>query len=90
MSMHSQPLTPLERSGLEKHGLPIGKPSQLADAFRQGIRWALDSGYADHSHKCRACGLAYTPPDGAASENCPACGSDGNVSGVEHTIFTTG
>jgi hypothetical protein len=41
MSMHREPLTALEREGLEKHGLPIGAPSQLADSFRLGVRWAL-------------------------------------------------
>ena len=41
MSMHKTPLTDVEREGLEKHGLGqnIGKPSQLADAFRQGVKW---------------------------------------------------
>lgn len=78
MSMHKEPLTSMEREGLVKHGLPIAAPSQLSDSFRLGIRWALKSGYADHSHKCRACGLAYTPPEGA-SEDCPVCGSDGTT-----------
>jgi len=41
MSMHRKPLTDLERAGLEAHGLDIGTPSQLSDAFRQGIAWAL-------------------------------------------------
>ncbi len=43
MSNHKTPLTELERKGLEAHGLGryIGKPSQLADAFRQGVAWAL-------------------------------------------------
>jgi len=77
MSMHKQPLTTLEREGLERHGMPIGTPSQLSDCFRLGVQWALQSGYADHSHKCKACGLAYTTPENAASEDCPACGSDG-------------
>lgn len=40
MSMHNKPLTDLERSGLEAHGLPIGKPSQLSDCFRSGVSWA--------------------------------------------------
>lgn len=39
MSMHKQPLTKLEQEGLEKHGLPVDSPSQLSDAFRQGIAW---------------------------------------------------
>ena len=41
--MHKMPLTKLEQEGLEAHHLPIGKPSQLSDCFRQGIKWALDS-----------------------------------------------
>jgi hypothetical protein len=39
--MHNTPLTLIEREGLEKHGLPIGKPSQLSDTFRLGVAWAL-------------------------------------------------
>ena len=41
MSMHKVPLTPLEEEGLKKHGLPIGIPSQLSDAFRHGVAWVL-------------------------------------------------
>ena len=40
MSQHKIPLTPIEESGLRAHRLPIGKPSQLSDVFRQGILWA--------------------------------------------------
>ena len=40
--MHNIPLTDLERIGLEKHRLPIGHPSQLADCFRLGIKWAIE------------------------------------------------
>ncbi|AUR89097.1 hypothetical protein NVP1121O_069 [Vibrio phage 1.121.O._10N.286.46.C4] len=40
MSMHKQPLTDCEKVGLELHRLPVGTPSQLADAFRLGIAWA--------------------------------------------------
>lgn len=41
MSMHRIPLTDIERKGLERHGLgrDTGKPSQLADVFRQGVKW---------------------------------------------------
>ena len=41
MSMHRIPLTDIEREGLKAHGLgrDIGKPSQLADCFRQGVKW---------------------------------------------------
>lgn len=42
MSMHKIPLTELEEEGLRKHGLDIGKPSQLSDAFRLGIKWASE------------------------------------------------
>ena len=41
MSMHRMPLTTVEHEGLVRHGLgrAIGKPSQLADVFRQGVKW---------------------------------------------------
>jgi hypothetical protein len=41
MSMHKIPLTELERSGLQHHGLNIGTPSQLSDVFRLGVKHAL-------------------------------------------------
>lgn len=41
MSMHNIPLTDLEREGLIKHGLSTDSPSQLSDAFRAGMAWAL-------------------------------------------------
>ena len=43
MSMHKVPLTPTEEAGLHAHGLQrnIGKPSQLADVFRQGVAWGI-------------------------------------------------
>lgn len=40
MSMHKIPLTTIEEAGLRAHGLDIGTPSQLSDAFRQGVRFA--------------------------------------------------
>lgn len=40
MSMHKIPLTDMEYNGLIAHGLDIHKPSQLSDAFRQGVVWA--------------------------------------------------
>lgn len=40
MSMQKIPLTPIEEAGLRAHGLGIGTPSQLSDAFRQGVRYA--------------------------------------------------
>lgn len=42
MSMHNVPLTDIELNGLIKHGLDIGTPSQIADAFRRGVAWASD------------------------------------------------
>lgn len=50
MSMHKKPLTPLEEAGLRSHGLEVGKPSQLSDAFRQGVAWVkvgLDEALAE-------------------------------------------
>jgi hypothetical protein len=43
MSMHKVPLTPTEEAGFHAHGLQrnIGKPSQLADVFRQGVAWGI-------------------------------------------------
>lgn len=43
MSMHKAPLTPTEEAGFHAHGLQrnIGKPSQLADVFRQGVAWGI-------------------------------------------------
>jgi hypothetical protein len=45
MSNHKTPLTVLEHDGLVAHGLghDIGKPSQAADIFRQGVHWAMAS-----------------------------------------------
>lgn len=43
MSMHRIPLTELERAGLINHGLDVGRPSQLSDVFRHGMKWALDN-----------------------------------------------
>ena len=43
MSMHRIPLTELERAGLINHGLDVGKPSQLSDVFRHGMKWATDN-----------------------------------------------
>lgn len=45
MSNLKTPLTDLERDGLIVHGLgrDIGKPSQAADIFLQGVNWALAS-----------------------------------------------
>lgn len=40
MSMHLKPMTPEDESGLRAHGLPVGTPSHLADAFRFGVAWA--------------------------------------------------
>ena len=40
MSMHTIALTDDEQEGLRTHGLPVGTPSQLSDAFRLGMKWA--------------------------------------------------
>lgn len=44
MSMHKIPLTQTEEAGLIAHGLDIGTPSQLSDAFRQGVAWGQKEG----------------------------------------------
>lgn len=41
MSLHKQQLTVMEEEGLRAHGLTVGAPSQLSDAFRHGIAWAV-------------------------------------------------
>lgn len=43
MSLHNKPLTKLERQGLLANGLSIDKASQLSDAFRLGIAWAVSN-----------------------------------------------
>ena len=43
MSLHKIPLTPTERDGLTKHGLPVDAPSQLSDTFRLGMAWAKNA-----------------------------------------------
>jgi hypothetical protein len=43
MSDHKVELTELEKSGLHKHGLQIGCPSQLSDSFRHGVKFALNN-----------------------------------------------
>ena len=43
MSMHRIPLTDLEREGLNTYSLATDKPSQLSDAFRLGVAWALEN-----------------------------------------------
>ena len=42
MSMHKKPLTELERRGLEAHGLNVGMPSLISNAFQWGVAWALE------------------------------------------------
>jgi hypothetical protein len=41
MSMHKQPPTEIEKSGLIRHGLTVDQPSQNSDCFRLGVAWAL-------------------------------------------------
>ena len=45
MSMHKIPLTQTEEAGLRAHGLDIGTPSQLSDAFRQGVAWGKQAAH---------------------------------------------
>jgi hypothetical protein len=61
MSMHKIPLTNLELSGLRAHGFEEDSPSQLSDAFRLGVKWALEhadnecckkEGKLTHSYGC--------------------------------------
>ncbi len=39
MSLHKEALTKQEVEGLLLHGLKVGKPSQLSDAFLLGMRY---------------------------------------------------
>lgn len=54
MSMHNTPLTPAEEAGLRAHGLKIGTPSQLSDAFRQGMAYAIATPAQQPSDEVRA------------------------------------
>jgi hypothetical protein len=54
MSMHKTPLTPAEESGLRAHGLDIGTPSQLSDAFRQGVAWGQKTAREACAKECEA------------------------------------
>lgn len=47
----------------------------LAEADNARLHRILHAS-ADSSHKCKRCGLPYTPLEGA-SEDCPDCGYDG-------------
>lgn len=43
--------------------------------LREAVSAMQKNADCNHSHKCRACGLNYTP---TGCEDCPACGSDGS------------
>ena len=43
MSLHNKPLTELEKQGLLANGLSTNKASQLSDAFRLGVAWAVSN-----------------------------------------------
>ena len=64
MSMHKTPLSDLERSGLEAHRLPVDRPSQLADAFRQGMAWALTPVAEINESECDEL-MSYANAEGA-------------------------
>ena len=59
MSMHKIPLTKIEEDGLQNHGLDIGKPSQLSDAFRQGVAWGQKTVYTTHDAIRSAGGIVH-------------------------------
>jgi len=59
--MHKIPLTPLEESGLRAHRLPIGKPNQLSDVFRHGVKWAQRT-QEDRDSICAAMDSLGLPP----------------------------
>lgn len=63
MSMHNIPLTAQEEEGLRLHGLPIGKPSQLADSFRLGMKYALSTAKT-YDHGPNAEEFAWEAPSG--------------------------
>lgn len=75
MSMHKIPLTPLEEEGLRLHGLPIGRPSQRSDTFRQGMAWAIKA--------------AQNPPQSISSipPDCRACANRGRVNGLSQESY---
>lgn len=49
--MNKSPLTPLEREGLLAHHLKTDQPSQLSDAFRAGVAFALEKVKNDPRHR---------------------------------------
>lgn len=55
MDDHKVPLTPIEEEGLRAHGLNIGTPSQLSDAFRQGVKWAIEEKEQKPVASCPRC-----------------------------------
>jgi hypothetical protein len=81
MSMHKLPLTEIEKTGLEAHGLPVGKPDQLSDAFRLGIEWANK-----HPTKLRELRTAWAELE----KNVQEVGSNGNISisEVDFQVFS--
>lgn len=56
MSMHKQPLTTLEREGLEKHGLPI-LVRQILAALPVGLAGGLECGLAGALRLARGGGV---------------------------------
>lgn len=73
--MHNTPLTSIEEDGLKVHGLQIGKPSQLSDAFRNGIAWALATDESrkialSHAQLCPDCGIRRCPKSRNIFRNC--------------------
>lgn len=80
MSNHKTPLTKLEKDGLIAHGLGrhIGKPSQLADVFRQGVAWALAHHPAPTQQPLTVTGCSYCLNKTAykLTPTCTECGHD--------------
>lgn len=94
MSMHKIPLTRIEESGLLVHGLDMGKPSQLSDAFRQGVAWGQKAERESWLHECemeydvetvvRRMGYASSNPEenemsSPATINCQYCNGEGSI-----------
>jgi hypothetical protein len=80
--MHNIPLTEMEYKGLIGHGLDTDSPSQLSDAFRQGVRYALDSmkkqSVDDGNFHCAYCGKtnSKTAMDSSHESDCIFYGID--------------
>ena len=60
------------RAELEALIVELSEKNVQLEHIVQNLR---ESVAAEHTHRCRACGWAYTPK--GSDEDCPVCGHDG-------------